>query len=224
VRRFVFIALIIGLLVAAETLALWSTNAVASYGALKVQSLGFFYKADEQTRFLDLKTRWQAEHLGEISHRKASELADEAYGKSDVESPFTLWRYHGGPSPNIFSGKVHLFNTGKEALLNVPMAVTLRARVGDLRVKPAIQTTDYDYLESSSRWVTLGRNTVTVQALAPGEDMLLEVGRFRLMDFLAENPNRWPVEVEVQVTSPQTGTVKKSIALIPDHFVVPNLY
>lgn len=224
VKRFVFILLVVALLLTAEMVTIWATRADTPLRPIKADSLDFYFKTDENARYLDLKSKWQAETRGEITFQKASELAEEAYTASSVESPLKLWRAQGGPAPNIFHSKIHICNTGKEALLNVPMTATLRARVGELRVKPDIQMTDYDHLERSSKWVSLGQSTVNVPAFAPGEDMLLEMNRFKLMEFLSKHSGRWPVEVEVKVSSPQMGTIRKTMALIPDHFVVPILY
>jgi hypothetical protein len=109
-------------------------------------------------------------------------------------------------------------------LLTVPVSVTVRAKVGDLRVDPDIQMTDYEYLKESAQWETISQKTLTIPAIAPGEDMLLTLMQFHLLDFLAAHPNRWPVQVEVTLTSPLIGSSRRSISLIPDHFVVPVLY
>ena len=214
------------LLFLAQVVVLWATHADASAGStgLKAESLEFYYKTDENARYLDLKTRWQSETQAELTYLKVSELAEEAYKSATVESPFDQWRYQGGPAPNIFSGKVHLYNTGKQAWLNVPVQVTLRAKVGALRVNPALQTTDYGYLQQTARWETVSTRTVKIPVIAPGEDIQVEVGRFNLPSFLAKRANQWPAEVEFQITAPQVGQLSKSIPLIPDHFVVPVLY
>ncbi len=228
-KRFVFILLILGLLACAQVLTFMATDASAARGVsntttLKTASLDFYYKLDEKARYLDLKNQWQSKHRGEFSPRQAVELADEAYKKASVEAPFEKWLYHGAPAPRVFTGKLHLYNSSKQALLDVPLKVTLRAEVGDLRVDSVVQLTDYGHLSKTARWMTLSEQTVSIPAVAPGEDLQVEVMRFRLMEFLAAHPNRWPSQLEVQVSGPQVGTVKKSLSLAPDHFVVPVLY
>jgi hypothetical protein len=212
------------LLVLSEMVCLFATRASASNGPIKVDNIGFYYKLDAKARYMDLKTRWQSEHRGELGAAKASELATEADAASSVESPFDKWRYQGGPDPAIFTGKAHIYNAGHKALLNVPVSVTVRAKVGDLRVSPDIQMTDYDYLKDSARWEVLSHKTLTIPAIAPGEDMLLTLTQFHLLDFLTAHPNRWPVQLEVSMSSPFLGSSRQSISLIPDHFVVPVLY
>ena len=218
------IILTLSLLLLSEVVTLLATRAATGRGPIQVDSLDFFYKLDEHVRFLDLKTQWQSEHRGELPIAKADELAREAYDLAATESPFAIWRYHGGPAPQIFTGKAHIHNQGHNALLNVPVSVLVRAKVGELRVNPDIQMTDFDYLEDSARWETVSREVVRVPAIAPGEDMLLPVMKFRLLDFLARHPNRWPVQVEVKISAPPMGTAYKTISLVPDHFVVPVLY
>lgn len=198
--------------------------ATGQHGAVKASSLDFYYKTDAKARFLDLKNQWQSKHRGEISLNQADEMAQEAYSQASVETPFSQWLFHGGPDPRVFTGKLHLYNSSTKALLNVPLSVTLRAKVGELRVNPEIQMTDYDHLDDTARWEDVSSKTITIPALAPGEDMLVEVARFRLLDFLARHPNQWPSQVMVQVNAPQMGSTRKIITLVPDHFVVPVLY
>lgn len=223
-RRIVLILLTISLLLLSEAVTLLATKAATARGPIKVDSLDFFYKLDEHVRFLDLKTKWQTEHRGELPIGKAGELAREAYDQAATESPFSLWRYQGGPAPQIFTGKAHIHNQGRTALLNLPVSVQVRAKVGELRVSSDIQMTDYEYLEDSARWETVSTESITVPAIAPGEDILLPVMKFRLLEFLAKHPNRWPVQVEMKISSPLMGTTYKTLALIPDHFVIPVLY
>jgi hypothetical protein len=224
VKRFVFICLTIALLLLAESVCLFATRAAASNAPIKVDNIGFYYKLDAKARYMDLKTRWQSDHRGELAATKASELALEADKAASVESAFDKWRYQGGPDPAIFAGKAHIYNAGHKALLNVPVYVTVRAKVGDLRVNPTIQMTDYDYLKDSARWELVSQSTVTIPAIAPGEDILLPLTQFNLLDFLAKHPNRWPVQLEVSMVSLSAGSSRKTISLIPDHFVVPVIY
>lgn len=155
---------------------------------------------------------------------KAVELATEAYGIAGTESPFDTWRFHGGPAPKVFTAKAHLYNPGHTALLNVPVTVMIRAKVGELRVNPSIQMTDFDFLEDSAQWETVSKEMLRIPAMAPGEDLLLPVMKFRMLEFLQRHPNRWPVQLEVKMTSPSVTTAYKTISLVPDHFVVPVLY
>lgn len=223
-RRIVLIIITLTLLLLSEAVTLMATRAATAHNPVKVEDISFYYKLDEKARFLDLKTRWQSEHRGELPITKATDIATEAYNIAATESPFETWRYHGGPAPNVFTGKAHIYNKGRTALLNVPVTVLVRAKVGELRVNPAIQMTDFDYLEESAHWETLSRETITIPALAPGEDMLLPVLKFRLLEFMVRHPNRWPVQLELKMSSPMMGTAYKSLSLVPDHFVVPVLY
>lgn len=224
VRRIVLIIITLTLLLLSEAVTLMATRAATSHGPVKVDNISFYYKLDEKARFLDLKTQWQSEHRGELPLGKAVEIATEAYNTAATESPFEMWRYHGGPAPNVFTSKAHIYNQSRTALLNVPVTVLVRAKVGELRVNPAIQMTDFEHLEDSAQWETISKETIMVPALAPGEDLLLPVLQFRLLEFLARHPNHWPAQLELKLTSPLIGTAYKSISLVPDHFVVPVLY
>jgi hypothetical protein len=224
VKRPVFIVLVVALLLLSQAITLLATRAGTPKAPIRVESIDFYYKMDAKARFLELKNRWQSENRGMLAINKAGEMAKEAYDQSSVESVFDQWRYHGGPAPQVFTGKAHIYNSGKSALLNVPVSVTVRAKVGDLRVDPLIQMTDYDYLKETATWEMVSSETITIPALAPGEDMLLPVMKFRLLEFLAAHPNRWPVLLEVKISSALLGTARKTISLVPDHFVVPVLY
>ncbi len=223
-KRAVFIALIVALFVFSEAVTLLATRAATSSPPIKVESIGFYYKMDANARYLDLKTQWQATHRGELKLEEAASLAEEAFQKASVESPFDKWLYHGGPSPQVFKSKLHIYNTSKNALLDIPLYVTIRAQVGELRVNPDIQMTDFDHLRATASWQILSEDTVKVAALAPGEDMLVDVMQFKLLDFLKNHPNQWPTRIEVLINSPKLGTSRQSLELIPDHFVVPVLY
>lgn len=233
VKRVVFIILTLSLLLLSEAVTLLATHAAAPRGQLKgsvsnravqVQSLDFYYKMDEKSRYLDLKNQWQSAHKGELNYAEASTLAAQAYDESSVESELEQWAYHGGPDPKVMTGKVHIYNVGQRALLNLPIKVTLRAKVGELRVNPAIQMIDYDYLNDTAQWLSVSSKTVKVAALAPGEDMLVDLGKFQMLDFLGKHPNQWPAKLELRVDSPEFGTSRKVLNVIPDHFVVPVLY
>lgn len=223
-KRVVFIILTLVLLTLSEGLTLLATHAASSRSAIQVESINFYYKPDEKARFLDLKTRWQSENRGELSIDQAISLADTAYRQAGINAPFKVWRYHGGPSPWVFTGKAHLYNKTGQALLNVPLSVTLRAKVGDLRVHSALQMTDYDHLEETARWETVLQQTVPIPALAPGEDLQIETFRFAVLNFLKTHPNRWPVQLEVRLSTPAMSGSRQSLTLIPDHFVVPAVY
>lgn len=224
-RRIVFLSMVLGLLLCAQWVAWWAANGVsASSGPIRVHEIAFFYKTDEKARFLELKNRWQSRHRGELPLSVAGELAQAAFNEASVETPFTQWLYHGGAAPQVFSSKIHLYNTSRQALLNTPLHVTVRAKVAELRVNPEIQMTDYAHLERTGRWETIHQETLNIAALAPDEDLRVEVMRFNLLGFLAKQAHRWPVELEVQVESPAMGVHKQVLRLTPDHFAVPAIY
>lgn len=200
------------------------TGLRAEAGPLKIQSMDFYYKQDAEVRYLELKTQWQGENRGEIPIDKANELAVAANRESDMETPFKQWRYHGGPAPLVFSAKAHVYSTGGQGLLNVPFTIAVRAKTGNLRVIGDLQLTDYQTLQSSARWLTVSRHTVNVPAIAVGEDLLLPLMDFQMLDFLRKHPNQFPVLIEVKLSSPLLGTVTRTLPLLPDHFVVPVLY
>lgn len=241
VKKIVFILVVASLLLLSEAITLMATEADGLAGsgkartvktsrsalqsAIKVADVGFYYKLDEKARYIDLKNQWQSKHRGEVSFAKACEFSRQAYAQASVEELLSQWRYHGGPNPWIFTGKSHLFNDGKQAYLNVPVQVSFRAKIGDLRVNPAIQMTDFSQLKNSAHWEKLPESHATrIVAIAPGEDILLELGAFNLLDFLAAHPNQWPTEIEVQISSPRFTGSRKVIPLTPDHFVMPTLY
>lgn len=243
VKRAFFILLVLGLLLLSEAITLLATNADGLPGTeikagvsavrpanvsardIKVASTEFYYRLDEKARFIELKNQWQSQHRGELPIEQAQIFAQDAYAQASVEEVLNRWRYHGGPSPWVFTGKAHLFNEGEKAYLNVPVSVSFRAKVGDLRVNPALQMTDFKYLKQTARWENLpGSHSRTIAAIAPSEDILLDLGQVHLLAFLAAHPNRWPTEIEVRISSPQFATVSKTIELIPDHFVTPAFY
>jgi hypothetical protein len=223
-KRVVFILLTVCLLLLSEAITLLSTKAASMQPAIQVQSLDFYYKQDEKARYLELKNQWQSEHRGEIPLRNAAELATQAYAQADTEAPLERWRYQGGPSPEVFNSKIHLFNSSKQALLHIPLRITLRARVGELRINPQTELTDYTHLANTAHWQTIAVETKSIPALAPGEDLQVANTTFQLLDFLGKHPGHWPAQLEIEVKVPQLGANRKTISLTPDHFVVPILY
>lgn len=191
-----------------------------------LEEVVFYYKVDEEARYVDLKNQYQNKHRGEIPLAEAENLAWQAYRKATVERPLEKWLYHGGASPNIFTGKAHLFNKTKNALLDVKLDITLRARVGKWLVNPDIQMTDFAYLVKTAQWRTLWQESRTVPVVAPGEEMLVRaLGRFNILRFMRLNPNEWPMEMELTVRAPALNEqVKTTLELVPDHFLVPVLY
>jgi hypothetical protein len=231
VKRFVFLLLIIGLLLCAQWIT-FIASASSRHAPVKrsislpltVASLKFYYKQDENARFIDLKTKWQTEHKGAISLQKAADFADTADSQASVEAELSRWKAQGGPAPKVFGAKLHLYNNGKKAIVNIPLTITTKVNVGDLRVSPVTQLTDYEYLRQTSRWETVSTRTMQIPVVAPGEDQLIDVAKFRLLDFLGKHAGQWPESVQVSVSSPQFGIAERRIILLPDHFVVPTLY
>ena len=191
---------------------------------IQVQDLQFFYKMDAEARYLDLKNEYQSTHRGEFQAAEAESLAIEAYQKASVDAPFARWLYHGGAAPNIFTGKLHLYNAANRAMLNVPYTVTVRIATGDLRVSSDLQMTDFAHLKATRRWQTLKNEAKVIPVFAPSEDMQLEVMSFNMLTFQKAHPNQWPTDVEITVRSPQFETTKRTLQVVPDHFVVPVMY
>lgn len=192
-------------------------------GKLTVESVMFFYKPGAEVHYLTLKTGWHNRHHGELPLETAAGLARTAYEKADVEKPFEQWLFHGGPNPNVFSAKAHLYNNANQARLNTKLSITVRAKTGDLLVNPLTLLTDFDHLNATAHWRTLEKRTITIPALAPGEEMRIEVMALNLLAFKQANPNRWPIQLEVTVSIPGSSAIGK-LELVPDHFVVPTLY
>lgn len=243
VKRIVLILTVLGLLLLSQAVVLWAAHAdgmpeaglkagvsktrpqQAVVSDIKVAGTEFYYRLDEKARFIQLKNQWQSDHRGELPLDQARAFSKTAYTQASVEEVLNQWRYHGGPSPWVFVGKAHLYNEGEKAYLNVPITVTYRAKVGDLRVNSALQMTDFNHLQRSAHWKNLPQsNRQTIPAIAPGEDILLELGQINLLEVLTDYPNRWPAEIEVQISSPMFTTVSKAIALTPDHFLTPTIY
>ena len=231
-KRTLFITMVAVLLLLSELLTLnnaqersqAATGRLEPTHALQAQSLDFFYKEDARARFLDLKNNWQSAHRGEIPMSTAAEFATEAHAAASVEVPLKQWHAQGGPAPEVISSRLHLFNTTPRAFLNVPLRVSVQAKTGELRVNPAIQMTDYAHLRQTARWQTVLSETVPVAAIAPGEDLQVEVMTFHLLDYLKQHPGQWPSEMQVTVDSPLLGHQTQTLPMIPDHFVIPTMY
>lgn len=191
-----------------------------------IEEVVFYYKIDEETRYIDLKNKYQNRNRGEIPLQKAALLAQEAFLKASVEKQLDKWLFHGGASPNVFMAKAHLFNKSKSALLNTRLDITLRVREGEWLVNPEIQMTDFAHLVSSAKWRTLWHHTEVVPVVAPGEDLRVPVlGYFNVLRYLRFNSNAWPVEMELVVRAPALGEqATQRLELVPDHFLVPLLY
>jgi hypothetical protein len=192
---------------------------------IQVWGTDFYYRLDEKARFIELKNQWQSEHRGELPIEQARIFSEMAYDQSSVDEVLRLWRHQGGPSPWVFSAKAHIFNNSDTAYLNVPVHITYRAKVGELRVNSATQLTDFKHLSQSVQWNSFpGSHQISIAAIAPGEDMLLDLGRVNLLAFLVSNPKQWPAEIEVSISSPQFKTVRQVLKLTPDHFLTPYMY
>ncbi|HEY9746814.1 MAG TPA: hypothetical protein V6C99_11415 [Oculatellaceae cyanobacterium] len=191
---------------------------------LKTVNLKFYYKLDEKARLIDLKVRHQTEQPGQLTWKTLASLAEAADKAASVEAELPAWRYQGGPSPQIFTAKLHFYNPGKNALSDIPMTVTVKAQLGDLRVSPLTQLTDYTHLQKTARWETISIQRRMIPIIAPGEDQLVEVARINLPDLLSKHPNRWPAAIRVSVSSPLLGIAERELPLFPDHFAIPELY
>jgi hypothetical protein len=191
----------------------------SSASSLRLQELSFYYRQDEAVRFLSLKSQHEHETERQLSPSEIPELVRKAYRLSTVESPLTIWRKQGGPSPRYFSAKLHLYNQSAQAVVDVPIQVTLRAKLGILRPDPMLHLSDYETLTKTAQWLTLRKATVKIPAIAPGFDKQIDVLEFELLPFLAEHPGYWPTELEVTVKVPELPPAKQRLVLQPDHFV-----
>ena len=99
------------------------------------------------------------------------------------------------------------------------MKVTLKAKIGVLKVDPVLHLTDYETLERTAKWVTIHKADVPLSALAPGMDKQFDLMDFELLPFLAANPGKWPLEMEISVKVLDLPLTKEKISLIPDHFL-----
>ncbi len=210
-------------LLTSEALTLMATRAALPQKpmALQAQSLGFFYKQDAPVRYQGIRSRWKAKHTNELTLDADAELTRLAYEQANVEAPLEEWRFQGGPAPGLFSGKLHLYNNGSEAMLNVPLKVVVRAFVGELQPDPMLKLTDYDRLESSARWEDVSSSVVQIPAVGPGSDKQVEVMRFELLPFLAQHAGKWPLRVDITVSAPNMASSHQVLTLIPDHFALP---
>lgn len=191
----------------------------------RLEEITFYYKADAQARYLDLKNKWQQDHAGLVPADTLQQFAIDAWNKASVEKPFEVWLAQGGVSPKVFIAKAHVANNTDEARLGVRLTVTVKARIGDLRVDPTLLLTDYDYLAATARWQTLESKTVTIDALAPGEEMLVPLTQIEIMALQKRYVDQFPVEITVEAA--MTGAdnkrqqAKATLPLTPDHFVLP---
>lgn len=223
-KRTVLIVITTLALLTSEALTLLATRAAAPQKpmALQAQSLGFFYKQDAPIRYQGIKTRWKALHKDGMSLDTDAELNRLAYEQANVEAPLEEWRFQGGPSPGLFSSKLHLYNNGSDAMLNVPLKVVVRAYVGELQPDPVLKLTDYDRLENSARWEDVSTSTVDVPAVGPGSDKQVEVMRFELLPFLKQHGGKWPLKLDITVSAPNMAPSHQELTLIPDHFAIPS--
>jgi len=193
--------------------------ASSSASILKLQELSFYYHQDDAVRFLNLKNQREHELQHPLPVSEILNLSRKAYKSSTVETPLDQWRKQGGPAPRCFSAKIHLYNQSTKAIVEAPMKITLRAKMGVLQSDPALHLTDYETLERTAKWVTIHKATVPLSALAPGMDKQFDLLQFEILPFLAANPGKWPLEMEVSVKVLDLPLATEKISLIPDHFI-----
>lgn len=191
---------------------------------LRIERVQFYYKADEEIHYLSLKKNWLKTHPAQLSLTQAGSLAEEAYNKATIDTPLEFWRYQGGPAPFLLSAKAHIFNDSPEAHLNKKFRVLVKAKIGSLGVNPNTLLVDFNHLNNSGRWKTLSNQIIEVPAIAPGEELLLDVMQLNMIAFMATYPNQWPTEMTVDVSMPGSfAQAAQTIELTPDHFMVDGL-
>ncbi|MGE0200197.1 MAG: hypothetical protein AB7P76_04430 [Candidatus Melainabacteria bacterium] len=190
-----------------------------------IESVRFYYRAEEQSYYLDLKTNAEEQNAGPLGPDRLIALADEAHDKSRMDKPLEQWLFHDGPRPVVLFAKVHLYNNADLTRLHVPLTVRVRARVGERLVNPDTLLVDFTHLENSARWEDLPVPEVVIPALTPGEEMLLPVFTLNLREFITRHAvGAWPLELEITVSSPVlSGTASRILPLTPDHFMTPAL-
>jgi hypothetical protein len=193
--------------------------ASSSASILKLQELSFYYRQDEAVRYLGLKNQREHELNRPLPISEVLNLSRKAYKASNIETPLDHWRKQGGPYPRSFSAKIHLYNQSTKAVVEAPMKVTLKAKMGVLQADPTLHLTDYETLERTAKWVTIHQTKVPLSALAPGMDKQFDLLEFEMLPFLAANPGKWPLEMEVSVKVLDLPLAKQKISLIPDHFI-----
>ncbi|MBX2861724.1 MAG: hypothetical protein KTR14_10865 [Vampirovibrio sp.] len=188
----------------------------------KIKPLAFYYKLDEDARFLALKAEQVNQSRGAFYPEVLEKLARKSYQQASIEEPFKVWRTMGGPHPWIFRPKVLLNNSSQVALLDISIQVTVSIKTGEWRVDPELLLTDYDHLEKTAQWKTLTTYQTDLPVLAPGEDKLFTLAEIELLPYIHAHPNQWPTHLKVSVSAPKTSLqVEETLPLIPDHFLIP---
>ncbi len=192
---------------------------------LVIESVDFYYKADEELYFVDLKTKHQNQHHGLVSAEVQEDLAWQAFDKATLEKSFTKWVFHDHPKPNVLMAKAHLYNNTGKAHLNVAVKLYVDAYVGDLRVNPDTLLVNFDHLETTAQWERIMEETLIIPALEPGEELRLTLMRLNLKKYLRLHTNQWPTKVQVSVELHNFNqTNGETLELVPDHFLIPTLY
>jgi hypothetical protein len=192
--------------------------------AMQLEEARFYYRLDAETRYTTKRAKWQSEHNEPYSAEVAEALAWAAFTESTLEKPLTRWQAQGGTAPGVMIGKVYLINNSDLGVIEMPLKVTLMARVGPLRVDPTLLLTDTNYLSQKAQWRTVFSQTVMVPAMAPGEEMLFSVVRFEMFRFLRFNPTAWPEKLKLMVALPGQKPTETILPVEPDHFLLPEDY
>jgi hypothetical protein len=196
----------------------------ASVLAMQLEDARFYYRLDAETRYTTKRAKWQSEHNEPYSAEVAEELAWNAFVESSLDKPMTRWQAQGGTAPGVMVGKVYLINNSDGGAIEIPLKVTLMARIGPLRVDPTLLLTDTAYMSQKAQWRTVFSQTVMVPAMAPGEEMLFSVVRFEMFRFLRFNPTAWPEKLKLMVALPGQKPTETVLPVDPDHFLLPPDY
>lgn len=197
---------------------------------LFLDGINFYYKVDHDVYFLEHRKQWEALYKEPITLQALEELAYRSYKVAKLEEPLTIWREQGGPHPWIIQPKIHIVNNTPQAVTGITIHLEAQAQIGDYLANPDTFIVDYGHLHDTARWHVLYDEEVSVDALAPGEEKLIDARLFEFFKFLSINPHKWPVFLWVNariVSARGEGleisdeAVSKTLEMIPDHFIVP---
>lgn len=191
----------------------------------KLKALGFYYNVNFDVAYHEAKAAWRNTHPSEVPpfSEQIRWANTAALGHPLGQKPLHRWAIASQPAPWVIQPKVQVFAPKGPVLSGLKIKSQVKALWGHYYVQPQTMLTDYRYLRQSAAWQTVSKQTLPLEALAPGQAQWITLSPVNLLALLAQKPAFWwPGELEVTVTLLPGGSSQSAhIQLLPDHFALP---
>jgi hypothetical protein len=181
-------------------------SAFAAKNDVEIREISFSYRPDTEAYFAlqvaDIRTRSN----GIINKQAELDAYKQIYQSSDgTDVDFKTWTATtGSTAPKAFRLRLKLRSYQPEATTEIPITITMYAKVGEYFVDQKTYMVDHEHLKKTAKWIPFQTIEGAIPVLAGKEVYEYYSDPVLFGDFLLSIKHQFPVAVkaEVKLTNP----------------------